>query len=635
MKKNALATKILSLLLVLMLAVGMLASCMDNNDPPHGECEHVDVNPKDGKCDKCGQKMSSSGKHTHVDADGDGKCDKCGKKMSEVENDPEFPWDTTTLLYQLTDNSNGKELPSGCRRYMSGELADGDKPDGVDSQVLARNDAAAKFANVKVVYDYLPDTAGYGWGANIERITTETHSNANDLPDIYCNFVYDMIGASLKASFANLKTQSRQSQDNNGKNTDIKGANHFDFMNEKYGSDVLTRYNQYSEQVGDRGGYMLEYMNSLTLSQTKMYLLASDYYIDLIRAFFIVPVNIAMFEEISGVDPSVHKDRNGDGKTDIVDFSIMVIDDKEWTYDTVIAYASVYKPQGAQTSINDEKIGFAVTRGSMQAAGLLYTTSITIIHKVKQEVGYDYDYFYPGSTGHENDGNMEDLYTFTDNLTNLFRKTGICASNTSNVELVRNKFANNQILFGDVMCLGSLAYEQYQAMKGEDGSGGFAIAPVPLYRDIVDANGSHKGNDNYLTQIHNIGRVGAISVATKKFAQCSAYLNYQSTHSTDILNYYYDNTLKYDVASGSEEDIKMLDYIRYNVRSSFDKAYEDAIALFAKTQDKLAVSNKWHEKITAATFQYTTLRQDYNTLMKQKQGYLNQMYDTCYPNLPE
>lgn len=74
-------------------------------------------------------------------------------------------------------------------------------------------------------------------------------------------------------------------------------------------------------------------------------------------------------------------------------------------------------------------------------------------------------------------------------------------------------------------------------------------------------------------------------------------------YSTDILEEYYETKLCGDVAGGGAHK-EMLIYIRSNVRTSFDKAFEDAIGyLFVKesngADDGTGTSNdqKWHSLI--------------------------------------
>jgi hypothetical protein len=160
-------------------------------------------------------------------------------------------------------------------------------------------------------------------------------------------------------------------------------------------------------------------------------------------------------------------------------------------------------------------------------------------------------------------------------------------------------------------------------MKNPDGTGGFGVVCVPLY---TDAEG-----ERYLTQIHNVGRPGAIGANTLKFAECTAFLNYQSTHSTDILNEYYDYKLQYDVVDGTQTGtVDMLKYIRLNVRTSFDKAFEDAIGVFYGEE---AEDNKWAKIISREDF-ILDIRQQYDTLVGSKQKNLEAL-EKYYEELPE
>ena len=164
-------------------------------------------------------------------------------------------------------------------------------------------------------------------------------------------------------------------------------------------------------------------------------------------------------------------------------------------------------------------------------------------------------------------------------------------------------------------------------MRGQ-GRKGFGIVPVPLYR-----SGS---NDKYLTQIHNIGRVGAISYTTDEFSQCTAYLNYQSNHSTDILNEYYNFKLSQAVNNEGTQNVEMLNYIRYNVRSSFDKAFEDALGIYYSQQTGGdSEKQKWHQLIKDANYQLTNMEQLYDSYGPVKAGNLYNLEVNIYPTLPK
>ena len=181
---------------------------------------------------------------------------------------------------------------------------------------------------------------------------------------------------------------------------------------------------------------------------------------------------------------------------------------------------------------------------------------------------------------------------------------------------IRTRFCADQVLFGSTICVGSLEYPDYQRLKNSPGSG-FGVVPVPLYHEIPEGS-----SESYLTTIHNLGRPGAIAMNTKNFTQCTAFLNYQSTHSTDILNYYYDYQLQYNIADGSKGTVEMLQFIRTNVRSAFDKTFEDAIGIYDGD-----TSNRWHSILARAAFEEEDMRQEYIDRIGNKQKLLNQLYE--------
>ena len=568
-----------------------------------------------------------------------------------------YPWRTTNLIFQLTDNSNRQELPSTCRRYLAGDL-EGFEDDAstIDDWVSDRNKEALEYTNVTVSYEYLPDTTSYEWGQNITLISEEVQAKEAGRPDMYCNFVYDMVAASLLGSFANLKSTTMYKDGH-----ELAGAEHnyFTFVN----PDENTVVDEFGEYVDTGEGYMYEYMRSLTLSKWKMYCLSSDYFTDMVRAFLIVPVNIGLLETLQSTSEEglYNSDRvdtwgeDGNLETNytIEDF-YQLVSDKEWNYNTLAAFADAITVdgEGGDDTIDlRDTVGFAIGSGSgLPASGMLYTTSITIIDREYDVAKGDYTYSYPYAkhiSGEEfvMTGSHDELVAFCDNLSSLMGERGVIAVREGDTQgygssaliAIRERFSTNNILFGGVICLGSLEYDVYKEMNGEGGTG-YGIVPVPLYRaNYVDAATGEVKVDDYLTQIHNIGRIGAISYTTEKFSQCTAYLNYQSTHSTDILNEYYDYKLQYDVVGTAVKgNVEMLKYIRENVRSAFDKAFEDALGRFYSTTDKEAMAEQWHTMIKDKNFAITggDMVNYYSSLTPKKAWRLYNLEHSVYPTLP-
>lgn len=554
-----------------------------------------------------------------------------------------YPWAMTKITFSINEDSDTDQLPSSSRRYLAGKLSEAEVSDysRVDDYVTDRNTEAKASTNVDAQYQYLPDGAAYGWGENIQTIYRQATGGDPEAPDVYINFVYDMVAASLKGAFANLYS------------TTMYGANH-EWSSTEYNYFEFENNRAYMDTGRD---YMYEYMRSLTLSKHKMYCLSSDYFVDMVRAFFVVPVNIAMLEmipvatdETTGelVEGKANSDRTGDGQFNIDDFYAMVWAD-EWNYENLAALSSAITLEegGADTIGIEDRIGFALATGSgLPASGMLYTTSITIVKKVLN--GSDYVYSYPNmketATGEyvldneSSDTTFEQLDVFCKNLADLVATKGVITVSATDAAavgvtgdgadtaVIRKRFVQDKLLFGGVIVLGGLEQQDYLDMKGE-GKKGYGIAPVPLYHS--------DGGDEYLTQVHNNGKIGAISVGTKNFAQCTAFLNYQSMHSNEVLNEYYNHKLRQTVqVTGTDENSAMLIYIRGHVRSSFDKAFEDALGAHYNAQtDGKSDNSKWHAMIKNSNFSITDMRTLYGQYAGQKYKWLKDL-ELEYNRLP-
>ncbi len=515
-------------------------------------------------------------------------------------------WNKTELKYALTDSSNKDELSSGCRKYYSGTASGANET--IDTLVKARNDQAAKAANVLPRYDY--ETATRDWGGNIDIIISKATSGSDEAPDIYCNFVYDLTCAQLRGCFANLLDT-----------TSAKNNFRFNETGYEYESD-----NYFDAEKGE--GYFFQYMKSLTLSDDKMYVLASNYCTDLVRAFLVVPLNIEMMSGITVEDSYTGEMAN------VGDFYKLVWRemgeekyDGGWTYDVLAHYADKVSQSANAGSGNalSGTVGFAAgCTSGLVSSGFLYTTSVKIIEK-KAENG-SYTYSYP----EDND----DLDALASALFNLFgtNKNGIVTVITDEVKeygstdliAIRNRFSQNGILFGGIIALGSLEDTVYQNMRTTGSKLGFGVLPVPLYR-AADENGV---KEEYLTLVHNLARVVAISKTTKNFTQCTAYLDYLSRMSQDVLDEYYEGQLASAVAGNQgANNVRMLTYIRNHVRDCFDKTFEDAVSNYLSATNDDVNATKWHIILKDSRFQMDNFSGQYDANAGNKEEQLESVVD--------
>jgi len=516
-------------------------------------------------------------------------------------------WDKTEIKFALTDDDCNKELTSGCKKYYSGTEANSFEL--IDDMVRARNLAAAKSANVNPRYDY--EAAHATWSANIASIVEQTLAGSSTNPDIYCNYVYDLSCAQLRHCFANLLDTETT-------------ANFFRFNEEGYNP---VGENYFDSEAGE--GYFFDYMRSLTLSDDKMYLLASNFCTDLVRAFLVVPLNVEMMSEIKAEDTWT-----GD-MTNVSDFYDLVWKDttlnegyaEGWTYEVLAHYSGkVY----ADINDNDsdcvlaDKIGFAAgTTSGLVSSGFLYTSSVTIIDKHANGDG-TYTYSYP-TTNPELDqfaAAITDLFQNSNGVVTISgdeaREAGFAATGESELVAIRNRFAQNKVLFGGIIAVGSLEDTVYQNMRTTGNKYGFGVLPVPTFRT----------GDEYLTLVHNIARIIAISKSTTEFAQCSAFLDYQSRMSAEILDEYYNVRLASSTGGlAGEFNNFMLTYIRNHVRDCFDKTFEDSVSNKIASTDATATENKWHELLSQNNFIYPTFSDAYKANAGNKESQFQLVLD--------
>ncbi len=516
----------------------------------------------------------------------------------------EYTWSTTTLNVELSEHSCAQELIPKVRRYLAG--ADAAANDPLDEDVRYRNANAEKVSRTKINYTYLQDIDTYGWGKNISRIANESQSYSDTSADIYINFIYDMVGASLQGAFANLRSTTMYNSE---------GKNFFEFTAADY------------DPIQDDKGYMYDLMNSLSFSTRKMYVLTSDYLTDVVRAFFVVPVNIEM---VNGIEVSMVEkyNYNQDDKFDIDDF-FQIVWELDWNYEAVkVLSMAVANQVGETPSLMDDTHGFALgsATSGIHGVGILYGSDVEIISRDLDEVTGYYDVFYPESAGKYGD--------FCDALASLFSTTGVTNVNSGSLTntpsmKITELFAANQMLLGGVICAGNLEQEAYQSMNAE--GQGFGVAPVPMYREYdITIDRDAQGIDRYYrTASHNIAKCAGISVATTKFKQCSAWLDYQSTHSTDILNTYYEDELQYAIAGNNKHNVKVLGMLRDNVSTALDKCYDDAVKAYSGQSDM-----RWCYLIRKAQWKPTEIRTDYTAAVELKTAFLEQI-QSKYDKLPE
>lgn len=407
-----------------------------------------------------------------------------------------------TLTIQLSDDTADPELPADVA-YIQGpdKISETTGVDKVKNLVKERNrnvESKKNGINVKIDYKYTL-VEGYSdrWShvSSVIAQAERNYSNSNKA-DLYIDMMYDMLGAACeKAVFDNVLKYTKT-------DSGVAGwvGGYFD----------IESYN----------GYNTALMSDMTLTEDRQVLIASDYFLDVLRAMLVLPFNLSMYTEYATDDADAAK------------LYQMVMDGK-WTWDQLLSYSGVASSSGSAT-IDDSRILMAIANGGMMASGFLYSTDYTI---------------------YKQDGDKYTLKATCKELQQLFSKAGTLSGVRGVVMLKgesaavgdsNRKFTSGEALFATVNMLGILETSDFQGMT----QGSLSILPVPkLDKD-----------HEYSTLTNSRARVGALSYHSTNQAAMSAYIQLSTEESGTVKETYFDDAIlgKYLAGSGASNILNMI-----------------------------------------------------------------------------
>ena len=495
-----------------------------------------------------------------------------------------------SILIEMNLSSEKKELSALTKRYMAGMAEEGQVLNTrLDQLVYDRNTAAYTATNMTVNYVFIDDGT-YDWNKYHGPISNAIAAPTEDTPDVYCGLAWDLGAASAKGCFTNLKSTTRG-----------QGNNYFTFNEANYNAEF------------DDEGYFYELMTSMSPVDDKMYIYASNYNIDVIRAIYCLPVSITLLESIS-LDKIAETageftytwDSDEDGEWTVDDFYDIVMTNN-WTYDMLgVLGGAVYSNDSgsAEPNLNDT-LGFVYDwYKGLQCAGVIFSNDVQLFEKTYNTEGTPV-YSVPVTN--------DDFIELVDEFGSIFNYAGnITMYNTpsgynSVLEGIRARFSEDKILFGGIITVGALDYAEYQGMEG-----GFGIVPVPLANNTKE----------YVSAIHNIARVMGIAKTSTKFEQISAFLDYQALNSDEVMATYY-SLLQYDTVGGEQYNIAVLDILRNSLGDNSKQYLENQI--HTKPSGISVSIDRWSKFLYKETFDTEALRNQYNESISNKETALAEL----------
>lgn len=465
MKKRLIS--IISLMLVLVMVLAMAVACK-KNDP-------VIPDDDDG------------------DGDGTGGGGTGGKEEVTAWYD-DVKFTNTELVIQLSNCTKDTELPVGGDKYMKG-------PDAIDStganslgavenEVYKRNRAAVQNFGFTLKYVYCDKEWNYVRSYIAEQ---ENNYGSSEKVDLYCDMLYDMEACAVENGiFANLLKYTAKDSGVDGWEA---GAGFFD--------------------IAPKNGYNVNFMDDMALSENRKVLIASDYFMDVLRAMTMMPFNKDIYTGVVAVDDP-----------DAERLYQMALDG-QWTWDALMSFQDVATSEGAST-IDDDRILIPLACGGLTASALLYSTAF---EGYTERVVGDTTYYKLENSCNK----LVQLFQKAGQLAGCFGVVVVGGSDVQSVETANAKFTSGESLFATPNMLGIVESDAFQEMSG------LSIMPVPMLDDQSES----------CTMINSRARVGALSFHSTKKAAMSAFVQYSSEKSETVKNKYFDTAMKGQFLVGS------------------------------------------------------------------------------------
>ena len=440
------------------------------------------------------------------DGDGGGRNEDGTVNWSEVD----FKGATVKYAISVKKESGGTFVPA--EQYLRGP--DSATTDEVLKKVVARNAKVENDLKLNVAYDEVDDIAV------LDDIKNKVLGSSTDAPDVYTNDMSPLHYALVEGYLSNVVNPL------DGKGNEK--ASYFDFENDAWKYD---------------------FMSECTLDTSKVYVLAGDYNIDLVRMANALFVNKTMFNQ------------NADalGFADINAFYQYVLGGV-WDFDMLADMCdAIWQDDGSEKNRPDK---------SDSRVGLL------INHAV-------YFFFIPSTgihTYYMEDGkptmisDIDEMNRMGQKVRQLWEagspvKDGIYFEKDLNcIDL----FMQGNALFAPGM-LGELESDEFRNANFDKG-----LVPMPKY----DAG----RQEEYYTMVTGNAELSAILVNAPSFTRASAYLQYINEQSHDVLVEYYEFSLKFKY--NDDPTIRsLIDCVYESIDSPFGMYFENVIFQYLEVEN--------------------------------------------------
>ena len=375
------------------------------------------------------------------------------------------------------------------------------------------------------------------FGKQQPQIDLVVKGNDPDAPDLFVNMLNDLSHEMMNGAFKDIRS--------------IPGS-FFDFTT---------------------AGWLTEWMENMSFTGDRAYLLGSDYFIDILRAMSVMPFNKTMMDQnaVKLAGAILPEGETLGENEELSTYFFDLVDKGKWTWDVLgklCAAIWVDVDGNEQDSIYDQLGILTDTFGGDAAAGFVYSSGVQVTEAYTIE---DPESEYNGKQWIKYADTSEGLNLIFEKVKNVFVGEGSLTTfadrpgNTPEnpgLSYHYTKFAAGEVLFIGSLLLGALENETIQQMQDV-----YSVVPCPK----ADAS------KPYNTIIYNSGDVGAINVniGPRKAKTLTAYLQYCTENSGAIRKQFLEIVMKYKVTTYDQGTDRMLNIIYDGIMWGRDKTVED------------------------------------------------------------
>ncbi len=392
-------------------------------------------------------------------------------------------------------------------KYVKGP--DNYTTDAVQNAVFDRNKKAADMLGLNVYYQEC-DRYNANADNTLSVIESFVLSDLEDSPDIVSTMSYGVVRAGIKGLLYNALLTDKE--------------NYFDLT---------------------ANGWYTDFMYENTLDESKIFLLAGDYFIDILRYAYGIMVNLDMYDEVFASEG---------GSESLFD----LVEAGEWDYDELKrSIEMAFVDAGSIGQYDDADIFGAVNHDSWIVRTTFSTSGLDIFENDEN-----------GNVRYITD--ITDVHNYVDDMIDLVTTEGFYLDSAKGTNYEHTDvFVEGRALFALDAPVLNMEGTLIQNMDDKVG-----IIPYPKYKE----------DGKYGALVSDNGNVGGILYNSEKFTECSAYLQMMAETSNtgkgSLIYEYFDIALKYKL-SATPKQVSMLELIRAGVCSPKSILYD---GYFAKSK---------------------------------------------------